>query len=484
LTQSSQTAGAGAAPASNPLFTLLELSRRVRQAGTPAELRFLLVNDSHALAAYRQAGFWLADGGLQALSGVVHPDANAPYAQWLSRVCAELSRSQTQPASVTAADLPQELAAEWSEWLPACALWLPLAQSVPTAAPVRQEPPSRDPGREGTASTGSAGGLLLARELPFGPQETALLAEWIDVWAHAWRLQQRPMTWSVRNWHSRLTRTFRPDPGKPIWQQARMRWAAAILVLACLPVRLTVLAPGELVPSHPVVIRAPLDGVVDTFHVQPNRIVKKDQPLFGFDEALISSKLEVAEQSLATAETEYRQTTQQALVDPKYRTQLALLTGKIEERRAEADFLRGQLQRARVLAPQDGVALFDDPSEWIGKPVSVGERIMRIAAADDSEVEAWLPLADAIALEPGAEVKLYLNASPMSPVSARVRYMAHDAVQRPDGSYAYRVRASLDEPTRHRVGLKGTAKLHGGWVPLSYWVMRRPIAALRSTLGF
>ena len=106
MIQSSQTPGATAAPASNPLFTLLELSRLVRQAGTPAELRFLLVNDSHALAAYRQAGFWLADAGLQALSGVVHPDANAPYAQWLSRICAELAKSQPKPAPVTAADLP------------------------------------------------------------------------------------------------------------------------------------------------------------------------------------------------------------------------------------------------------------------------------------------------------------------------------------------------------------------------------------------
>ena len=68
-------------------------------------------------------------------------------------------------------------------------------------------------------------------------------------------------------------------------------------------------------------------------------------------------------------------------------------------------------------------------------------------------------------------------------MSARVRYMAHDALQRPDGAYAYRVCASLDEPTGHRVGLKGTAKLHGGWVPLAYWMLRRPLAALRTATG-
>ena len=72
----------------------------------------------------------------------------------------------------------------------------------------------------------------------------------------------------------------------------------------------------------------------------------------------------------------------------------------------------------------------------------------------------------------------------MSPVSATLRYMAHEAVQRPDGSYAYRVRATLEGKTSHRVGLKGTTKLHGGWVPLSYWVLRRPVATLRAYLGW
>jgi hypothetical protein len=108
---------------------------------------------------------------------------------------------------------------------------------------------------------------------------------------------------------------------------------------------------------------------------------------------------------------------------------------------------------------------------------------LRIAALDDAEVEAWLPLADAIDLPPDAPLSLYLSASPMSPVTAKLRYLAHDAVQRPDGQYAYRVRATLTGPTEHRVGLKGTAKLQGDWVPLVYWVMRRPLATARAYLG-
>ena len=62
-------------------------------------------------------------------------------------------------------------------------------------------------------------------------------------------------------------------------------------------------------------VKLPLEGVIDTFHVQPNEKVSAGQALFGFDEALIQSKLEVSRQTQATAEAEYRQAAQQALTE-------------------------------------------------------------------------------------------------------------------------------------------------------------------------
>lgn len=449
---------------------LLDLGRQARHAASAAELQFLAVNGSHALVPYRQAALWLADGGVACLSGVVQVETNAPYVLWLNDVCGQRARAGQNAQRLSSADLNGEIADAWADWLPAYGLLL--TQPL-TAGEALDD-----------SETQARVVLLLARDLPWTDQEMLLLGEWFDTWCHAWRARHRPPRWSLKSVKARLLVAWQASSEQPCWRRPAVRWLAAALLVLLFPVRLSVLAPGELVPASPAVIRAPIDGVLDTFHVQPNQLVKKDQPLFGFDEALIQTRLDVTLQALATAEAEYRQTAQQALSDARSKAQLAILNGKIEEKRAEAAFVSDQLTRARVLAPRDGIALFDDPSEWIGRPVSVGERVMRIAEPADVEVEAWVPLADAIPLGERAPVSLYLNASPLSPVDATLRYLAHDAVERPDGSYAYRLRASLDAPTSHRVGLKGTVKVRGGWVPLVYWVLRRPLASIRAAIGW
>jgi hypothetical protein len=147
--------------------------------------------------------------------------------------------------------------------------------------------------------------------------------------------------------------------------------------------------------------------------------------------------------------------------------------------------LQAQLTRAQITAPRAGVVLMDDPTEWIGRPVAVGERVLTIADEHDVEIEAWLAPFDAIELARDATVTLYLNATPLHPVRARLRYVAHEAIARPDGTFAYRLRATIvTDGGNPRIGLKGTARVSGGYVPLIYWVARRPLAAVRPWIGW
>jgi len=447
------------------LATLLDMAHRARHAGEAVELDFLAVNAGHALAPYRQAALWFEDRGVCALSAVVQIEANAPYAQWLARVAQALAKAGRAAGPVNAQDLAPELAAEWADWLPAYGLWLPIA-----------------PGEHGHPGRG---GLLLARDVPWLEHEVALLAEWTDILRHAWSARTPPLGVSPLALRARLRRRRAHEQAVrlPWWRRRGPQAALLVVALLCIPVRLTVLAPGELVPASPAAIRSPLDGVIAAIEVKPNQVVKAGQPLLRFDQAELESRDAVAAQTLATAEAEYRQALQQMLADGKSKNQLAALQGRIEERRAEAGYVHGQLQRSVLSAPRDGVVLLDDPSEWIGRPVATGERIMRIAAPQDVEVEAWLSVGDAIPLAQGAPVTLYLASSPLDPVEAKVRYVSYEAQARPDGGFAYRVRATLDGASAQRIGLKGTARLSGDWAPAAYWILRRPLAALRQAVG-
>ena len=88
-------------------------------------------------------------------------------------------------------------------------------------------------------------------------------------------------------------------------------------------------------------------------------------------------------------------------------------------------------------------------------------------------------------LKPGARLTMFLDTAPLSPLEATVRTVAYEATAKPDGTLAYRVRASLTQTAhRPRLGIKGTARIDGPRVPLVWWLFRRPLTVIRQTLGF
>ena len=211
--------------------------------------------------------------------------------------------------------------------------------------------------------------------------------------------------------------------------------------------------------------------------------VQAGDPLFRFDDEILEKRVEVSRRALSAATEQYQQFTQQALDNDEFSAELIEAAGAVQQARAELTFLESRLNDSTVRAAIGGVAIFDSVSALIGQPVGVGEQILRIVDPGKIEIEAWLSVADAVNLPPGSPVNLYLRSAPLKPVRGEVRYVAYDATERPSGNVAYRVRASLDQADLHRVGLKGTSRLSGGWTTLGYWILRRPIASLRTRLG-
>lgn len=511
--------------AQNRLFRLIELARLARHAESAAALQFMLVNQSHQLCSYHIAAFWVEDEGIVAQSGVSSVERNAPFLQWLSSVCVQLA-THTEPLRVTPEVLSEDDVMEWRDALPAAAIWLPIrAEGQPPAGLLlaRQEvwddadiallvewcdiwrhawAKLHAPSLQGEFVKGLNRVRNMLPDQDWLKHEAAALKSgtqqfvndvvrqprrWPDVVRQIWndakaRLQGLTALICEKG-VAGLLEAVRTE-AKAIWSDKRRRIKWLVVIALLFPVRLSVLAPAELVPARPAIIRVPIEGVVDEFFVTPNQQVAEGQPLFRLDLTTLTSRFNVAQQETQVAASEYRQSALQSLTDAKSRSQLVPQEGKAAERKVEADYLKDLIAKAQIKAPRAGIALFDDPSEWIGKPVAAGEKVMVVATEGDVEIEAWVPVSDAIALPKEAPVSLYLNATPLSPVDGHLRFIGHEALQRPDGSYAYRLRATLDAgETSPHVGLKGTAKISGEYVPLVYWVLRKPLATVRQFFG-
>jgi hypothetical protein len=434
--------------------TLLQIEQDVRQAASDSAVEFIAVNDTFRILPYRQAVLWrLDDAGLPVLklvSGLADMPADSPYRQWMQQAL-----RQHVPALVAGKatrivrdDLPAAMQAGWDEWMGQSALLLPLP------AP-------------GGAIVGS---LWLTLDHDAGEAETALVERLSGAYGQAlWAWRKPPSGW--RTTAARLQR-------RPKWL-----WLA-LLVVACIPMRLTVLAPAEIIGKDAKLIAAPQDGVVARFFVQPNQVVKAGQPLFALEDTGARNRNEVAAKSQAVAAAEYLRATQKSFSDGASKADLSSLNARLEEKSAEAQYVKDMLDRIQVRAPEAGIAVFSDQNDWLGKPVQTGERIILLADPAKVQIAIRLPVDDALSLEPGAIVKLYLNVAPLGTVAGVLTQSSYEPALTQDGVVAYNLKADLaaGEPVQ-RIGLKGTAKLYGGWAPLIYHVLRKPLAVVRRTLG-
>ena len=431
------------------LSVVLGLGQRARRVGSVEELAFVMVNETVALAPYRQAVLWSAAGGIVAVSGVAVPEPNAPFTLWLERMPRSIAPGLDGPRKFDAADAGVADRGPVAEWLSPCLLAIPLR--APDGKPL--------------------GILAFVRAQQWSEAETLFLAEIAQTYGLAW-------AWSEAGPWQVLRRRF---------TGMKYRWrltAAALAAIGLLPVRLSVLAPGEVVACDPAVIRDPIEGVIDRVLVSPNQTVASGQLLVELDTTSVRGKLEVAQQALTTAKAEYEQAALQAFSDAKAKAQFGILAGHIGERKADIAYLTGLLERSRIKAPQAGVAVLDDPSDWIGRPVEVGEKVLAVADEHDTELEGWLAPRDMIDLPPGSAVTLFLNIDPIHPVHATLRYVAYESMLLPDATVAHRLRATITDPgDKPRLGLKGTIRLESHRVPLAYWLFRRPWTVLRQTVG-
>lgn len=446
----------GQDPRTARFAVFLELERAARAAESRAELRYVIVNDTRKLVEYRIAALVrvTALGGAQIVGAtdVSTPDRQSPFAVFIERRAAALIRTERHRTSGTLGrdGLSGEDLSEWDALAPTHMVWTPLK-------------------RRGSIT----GGVFYGRGEPFSPAEIVLLDQIADTYGHADGAMTRGLSGITTHTLDRRHR-----------RQIKIGLALAVLLTLALPVRQTALAPAEIVAADPLVVAAPSEGVLNGFDVSPGERVEPGRVLFRLDDTAARAQRDVAERGLAVAEAELRRATQSAFADRDASAQTDALKAQVELKRADLVYARELLDRIAVKATGAGIVVLSDPRRFIGKPVRTGERILEIADPARVEIRADVPVGQAIALNAGAAVTLFLDTQPLSPLKAKLLTAAYEAEMSPGGSLAYRTLATLEPGvTPPRIGLRGTARIDGRRVPLALYLFGRPLAAFRQFIG-
>jgi hypothetical protein len=438
------------------LFVDLEIE--ARQCSDLNALRFAIVNSSGRLAQFDLAvlaeptvsGAW----SVTLASNVSSVDRQAPVvatiSRWLNhpRHAADIARGEARQVDIQSEMKQLDIGSDTFSF--PNGFWLPirLRSGRPVAA------------------------LLALRKDNWRPQQTALLLPLVGAYGHAWEALL-PRSRSTLN---RLRAAV---------ISRRVGWAlAAVALLAMLvPVPLSALAPAEVVAREPVLVTAPIDGVIGEILALPGAWVAQGATIARFVDVKLRNDAEVARRSRAVAEARYFKTVQTAVSAQKDAQELALVKAEVEVAKAEVDYAEELLKRSEIRAEKAGLLIYSAKSDWIGKPISVGEKIMEIGDPARSEIMVELPISDAIALRPGGKVSLFLDGDPLQSIPGEVTQTSYRPTLTADQQLAFKLYAKFSDGTARRIGLRGVARISGEPVSLGFYLFRRPLAALRQRIG-
>jgi hypothetical protein len=436
------------------LSLLLHVEMLARRSSDLIELGHVIANETRKLCRARQVIVITAapdaQASVYAVSGAVSVDPTSIIAKSIGELIANLSKERGLAA--------------------------PVVFTIPAYCEANSELAKSYPFREMSwipfLDRGGAafGGMLLAREQVWTADETAISERLGQTYAHAWRAlaPPRPMSALRRNISRR-----------------RLAIAMALLALLVLPVRLTALAPAEIVAKEPMIIAAPIDGVIEEIPVDPSAMVNPGAILIKFSDIMLRNRQEVARREVAVAEAKVKQLTLLSFNDAKGRHEVGLAETELALRRTELSYASEMLERSIVRANRPGLAVYSDRKSLIGRPVATGERLMEIADPSAVEVRIDVAAADAIALNPDSRVKLFLDVDPLNSWQAQVVRADYKARASESDVLSFRAIARLDGSERRppRIGLRGTAQVYGDRAPLAIVLLRRPLSAARQWLG-
>jgi hypothetical protein len=437
------------------LATLIVLADEIRKLSNLREFAFFSTNETHRLIPYHTAYLWQKSEfiGVQLImqSGTAEIDIHAPMNQWVKHIISNIADSASAK-EIHQVDIEKQTFHDanenWSELVPPHLLWCPLLDKANRIT----------------------GGLIFVREYAFSDGEIKMLS---------WLISGYQYTWQALKAH-----TIQPN-----WERFKDKphlIVLSIIVLAILffPVRLSVIGTGTVTPKTPIAINAPMQGIIKTIAVEPGKNIIKGELLFSMDKTDLQSSAEVSEKDVLLTQTKLRAVINEGFTNKESNAEVPILQAQLAIDQSHLDYTNEQLAKADVKSPIDGIVIFDNKEQWIGQPVRTGERILVVADSHLVAVKITIPVSDMIKLDKGADGDFFLYGD-LNPLPIRVKTLGYNAKILPNRVLGYQLEADfvgkqVDVP---QIGAQGTVKVYSHYVPFIYYLLRKPLQAMRQTLG-
>lgn len=443
-------------PITKLLISINRLAVKAFQAKNQESLKFIILNDTVQVIRYDRAILWGLSGSKPKLLGVSGQSSVKDDTE-VAETMTALVRSLKEP------DKTQQLSSEvftkniklWEEFKntnQSAVLWFPIAV-------------------DGKLTLG----LWMERwQSPKGyevePQILDLYDQFLlPIYSSAWEKFQR--RFSYRN-----------------FKISRLGFYLGLLTIGFLlftihlPIR--IVAPCEVVPKDPFLMTAPLEGIIAEVNVKPGQIVRKGDLLYVYDTRQPLQDLKVAQKQVQIMEAEVNRASTMGLSDQRSLTELATLYLKLDKEKVRLELAEYHESLLNGISPLNGIVMLDNPDEWRGKPVKVGEKIMKISEIGKTKIEISIAESDNIVLDMGQPIKIYLNIHPEVSYEAKLTYIANESTISDQQIPSFIADADWIKPPENvKLGLKGTAILYGENVSLFYFLLRKPIAYFRHLIG-
>ena len=433
---------------------LISLEKKTREAKSKDELNFIVVNETREIIDYTTSFLLLKSATdkfhINAISDIASIDRTAPLVTFVESVINHKTKKDLKEIeSIDLEQFSKKIKKQKPKNIPQYLLCIPIFS------------PQR----------GLQGYLLLARNKNFNDNENELVQHLSRTYGHAYNTFLT--NFSIKNF---LKKNF---TGKKRWITI-----SVIILIFLFPVRMTSTAPVEVVAKNPFLITSPFDGVVKKIIANNNDLTKPGDLLVLLEDIDLLNEFNLAKQSLQVAEKELLRTRQSSFTDNEQKSRLAELVAQVDLKRVELKSAERKLKNSKIYSEKKGVVIVDRKSDWQGKPVAVGEKILTIADPNNIEFLIWLPVKDSIVINQDANTNIFLDINPMSSYKGNIIRSTYEPELSPEEVLSYKLISSFkgnrDTP---RIGLRGTAKVYGNRTILFYYLFRKPITFIRQLIG-